>query len=307
MTEPPPDLSVARKTRLHASGQALLYDIAQRVRSGYHWWTTGELSASKVLAIVAKLDRQYSTSADSLTRHRRKAAEEASATLLVWPLRNDPAGYTTRFGYLLLSSEHLEGEVMYDGRKKPIRVNLYANENAVYHLIPTQLKVARTVRKAGRKKHHKNDAPTETTHKRVTMAYDWQLSAKSLDLMRQRFAHAASHPAALDGLRRAYSALPMVSGYRSQFRGVLRETKVLWRKASTPAVQAAKQGIREGQRPDPFEVGSLPFIRGFPRFYDDPPVTLAAYLDANIKVRREVERRVRGKVQADHPPEGETL
>ncbi|MFB9995000.1 hypothetical protein ACFFLM_23915 [Deinococcus oregonensis] len=302
MTSPPLDLSKARKTKIHASGQALLYDVAKRVRSGYHWWITGEVDAGKILAVVAKLDHHYQTTADAVTRHRRKTAGDASSVLFVWPLRNDSAGYTQRFGFLLLATEHLDAEVMYDARKRPVRINLYANQNAIFHLIPTQLKVPRVVRTAGRKKATRGETgqPAETTQVRVTMEFAWQLSAKSFDLMRQRFAAAASNPAGLDGLRRAYSALPMVSGYRLQLKTVLYETKLLWKKATTPAVQAAKKATSEGTRPDPFNVSSLPYIRGFPKLYNDPPITLAAYLDANSQTKKHVQRRTLEQVRADH-------
>lgn len=302
------DLSTARQTKLHASAQGLLSDVARRVRSGYHWWLVGEVPADKILAVVAKLDGQYSTSASSLTRHRRKAAGDASSTLFVWPLRNDPAGYTTALGFLLLATEHLDGEVMYDGRRKPVRVGLYKGGNAVFHLIPTQVMTARRVgRKPGpRPKQSAAEQSPEKVQLRRELGYtfDWRLSAKSYDLMRERFSAAVNNPVALESLRRAYQALPMTSGYRAQFKVVLAETKVVWKRATTPAVLEAKRAIKEGTRTDPFAIATLPFIRGFPKLYDDPPMTLSAYLDANIKTRRALERRAVQAVQADHADAG---
>lgn len=298
-----PDLKSARQIKLHRSGQALLYDIAKRVRSGYHWWLVGEVPAEKVLAVAAKLTCQYETDASAVTRSRRKAAGDASAPLFVWPLRNDLAGYTTRFGFLLLANEHLDGEVMYDGTRKPVRVNLYANTNAVFHLIPRQVTVERKLLKPGPKSKRKQpeERPQQVTVSRqIKYEFDWQLSAKSVELMRERFAASVSNPAALDSLRRAYTALPMTSGYRTQLKGVLTATKAAWKKATTPAVLEAKKAIKEGARADPFSIFTLPYIRGFPKLYDDPPMTLAVYLDANQKAQREVERRALETVQADH-------
>lgn len=300
------DLSEARRTRLHASGQALLYDVAKRVRSGYHWWLVGEVPAEKVLAVVAKLAHQYDTAATAVTRSRRKAAGDPSATLFVWPLRNDSAGYTTCFGFLLLATEHLDGEVMYDGRRKPVRVNLYANSNAIFHLIPRQVTVERRLSRPGPKPKKKSGSAEANSPQKVMMQralryeFDWQLSAKSAELMRERFAASVSNPAALESLRRAYSALPMTSGYRSQLKAALTETKAAWKRGTTPAVLEAKRAIKAGERADPFSISTLPYIRGFPRLYDDPPMTLALYLDITRKTRREVERRALETVRADH-------
>lgn len=298
------DLTKARSVRLYASAQALLYDIAKRVRSGYLWWQTGEVPAEKILAVYAKLDFQYEVTATSSQRHQRKVRGDASTTLLIWPLRNDPAGYTTRFGFLLLSTEHLDGQVMYDGRSKPVRCNLYANGNAVFHLIPKQVPVERKLHRPGPKSKARKQAQDEpqkpTTSKQLKYEYDWQLSAKTLALMRKRWHDAASSPAELERLRRAYQALPMTSGYRSQFKTVLAETKLMWKKATTPAAVEGKKAIKEGTRADPFSVATLPYIRGFPKLYDDPPVTLESYLAANEKERKMIEQRNRARVQADH-------
>lgn len=298
------DLSQARKVRLHASSQALLYDIAKRVRSGYYWWFAGEVPAEKVLAVYAKLDSQYQVTTTAAQRHRRKASGDASSTLLIWPLRRDSAGYTTRFGLLMLSTEHLDGEVMYNGHKKPVRCSLYADGEVVFHLMPSEVIAKRKAFKPGPKpkKNVSKQAEEKNTaiSKQTKWEFTWQLSAKSLATMRERWLNAASHPAQLDRLRRAYQALPMTSGYRAQFRTVLMETKQRWKKATTPAVTEAKKAIKDGQRADPLAVSTLPYIRGFPKLYDEPPVTLEGYLAANEKERKVIEKRNRARVQADH-------
>lgn len=300
------DLSSARQIRLHQSAQGLLYDIAKRVRSGYHWWVIGEVPASKILAVTAKLIARYDTTASAVTRSRRKAAGDASVTLMVWPLRNDPAGYTTRFGFLLLATEHLDGEVMYDGRRKPVRVDLYASGNAVYHLMPEQVTVERKALRPlrpGPKPKRKTENQMDQkpmVRSDVKWVYDWRLSAKSLDLMRQRFRASVTDPAALLRLRKAYVSLPMTSGYRRQLRTVLTDTKVVWKMTHTPRVVAARQAIKEGRLADPFAVSTLPYIRGFPVLYDTPAMTLGLYLTTVEKARKEVERRALETVQADH-------
>lgn len=297
------DLSSARQIKLHRSAQALLYDIAKRVRSGYHWWVTGAVPASKILAVTAKLIARYDTTASAVTRSRRKAAGDASVTLMVWPLRNDPVGYTTRFGFLLLATEHLDGEVMYDGRRKPVRVDLYANGNAVFHLMPEQVTVERKALRPGPKPKRKTENQMDQkpmVRSDVKWVYDWRLSAKSLELMRQRFRAALTDPAALLRLRKAYVALPMTSSYRRQLRTVLTEAKVTWKMTHTPRVVAARQAIKEGRLADPFAVSTLPYIRGFPTLYDTPAMTLGLYLDATEKARKEVERHAIETVQADH-------
>lgn len=297
------DLNRARSQRLHASAQALLYDIAKRVRSGYHWWMTGDLPVEKVLGVTAKFVYQFETDVTAAQRHYRKKNGDASCILFVWPLRHDSAGYTTRFGYLLLATEHIDGEVMYDGRRRPVRCSLYADGNAVFHLIPTQVTVEKKLRKPGpkvKKKSLDESAKSVQTQSKVAYVFDWQLSAKSLEHMQERFLTAVSNPVSLQRLRRAYQNLPMTRGYRNQFKKVLTDTKAAWKRATTPAVMEAKKAIKEGSLPDPFSISALPFIRGFPILYDDPPMTLGTYLNANEKARREVEKKQLGKVRSDH-------
>lgn len=288
---------------MHATAQALLYDVSRRVRAGYHWWTVGEVETEKILALIAKFEHRYEVNASSVARHRKKAADDPSVTLFVWPLRNDPTGYTTRFGFLLLATEHLDGEVMYDGRRRPVRVNFYANQKAIFHLMPHEVEVEKKIRKPGPKPKEKPVRPPVVLKVKTT-EYDWQLSAKSLELMRERFASEINNPAGLERLRKAYQSLPMTSGYRAQFRTVLTELKPAWKRASTPAVKAAKQAIKEGTRENPFAISTLPYIRGFPKLYDDPPMTLSTYLDANVKARKAVERKALEQIQAEHSTQG---
>lgn len=302
MADAAPDLRKARSQRLHASAQALLYDIAKRVRAGYHWWFTGEVPAEKTLAVVAKFIHQFDTDLTTAQRHQRKKDGDLSATLFVWPLRHDPAGYATRFGFLVLATEHIDGEVMYDARRRPVRCSLYADGNAVFHLMPTQVTVEKKIKKPGpkKKKSTKSEESEVVTKTALAYQFDWRLSAKSLDLMRARFAASVNAPSQIFAMRTAYQALPMTSGYRTQFKEVLAETKVRWKKATTPAVLEVKKSIKEGSRADPFAISTLPYIRGFPRLYDDPPMTLGAYLDTNQKVQKEVAKVRLEQVRADH-------
>jgi hypothetical protein len=295
------DMARARNRKLHRSGQAVLYDIQARVRAGYFWWMIGEVTAEQIVGLVARMAVVFGTDDDSLTRHRnkqraearklqekatkrpiKKEAPKASSVLFVWPLRNDPAGVTTRFGWLMLSTEHIKGQVMYDGRRQSARVNLYANTNAVYHLKATEEKATSTSKK---------------------LTFTWQLSAQSLEFMRARFATEAGSPAALARLRGAYLALPMTSGYRRQLKEVLVDTREVRARIHTPKARAGVEAIKVGDTPDPLRTRDLPFVSGFVTYFEDPPVTLGAYLDAVKVSRKELERCARQRVQADHAAE----
>lgn len=295
------DMARARNRKLHRSGQAVLYDIQARVRAGYTWWMVGEVTTEQIVGLVARMAVVFGTDDDSLTRHRnkqraearklqekatrrpmKKEAPKASSVLFIWPLRNDPAGVTMRFGWLVLSTEHINGQVMYDGRKQPARVNLYANANANYHLMATDEKVKSTPKK---------------------MTFTWQLGAQSLEFMRERFAVEAGSPAALAKLRSAYLALPMTSGYRKQLKQILVNTREVRARIHTPKARAGVDAIKAGDTPDPLRTRDLPFISGFVTYFEDPPVTLGAYLDAVKVSRKELERHARQRVQADHAAE----
>lgn len=274
------DLSSAREMRLHASAQALLYDIQRRVRSGYVWWTCGEVPVSRVLAVTAKLDQQYDVLASRFARSRRKAAGDPSAVLFLWPARHDPEGYTTCFRFLLLATAHLDGEVMYDGRHKPVRVGLYMGQGGVYHLQPTR---------------------TSPTGKESQMSYVWQLSPKCNERMVQGLREAAGKEfkefqRALGG----YRQLPMTSGYRLQLKAALQEALSIWRRNNRPSVVGHKEDIKKGRVGDPFR-DPLPFVAGFPKLYEDPPMTLRAYLKGNDKRRKEIDRERQARLASEHP------
>lgn len=267
------DLTLAKTKKLHRSGQALLYDIGKRVRSGYSWWLIQEVPASKVLRTIAVLSVKYGTERTSVQRAKDKAKDETAAVLFVWPIRNDPAGYTTKFRVLLLSTEHIDGEIMFDAKKKPLNVNLYSNRNAVFKL-------------KGTLKNKKKP--------KLGYNWDWSLTAESEKIMRERFMAQHANPAGLQKLLNAYKALPMVSGYRCQLLEALKATKPAWKKATTPAVNSYKLEVKNGTKPELFSARNIPYIRGFPKLYNEPVDTLGTYLVANDKLRKEV-----GKAQVE--------
>lgn len=268
------DLSGARALKLHASAQALLSDIQRRVSRGYQWWCSGEVPEHKVLAVVTKLGHKYGALDTPVQRSRRKAAGRASAVLLVWPVRQDPAGYTRYFRFLLLATAHLEGEVMYDAHVRPVRVDLYADKAGQYHLRPVS--------------------------KPDKVAFSWHLTPKCTEQMERRLAWAAGQEwPLLERTIRAYTCMPMMSGYRKQLRAALSSASAFWRRNNRPSVSEHKAQIKQGLAPDPFKA-TLPYTRGFPVLYDDPPMTLSNYLAANDKRRREIAARVRAAVAADH-------
>lgn len=273
------DLSIAKQKKLHRSGQALLYDIAKRVRSGYSWWLIQEVPASKVLRTVAVLSTKYGTERTSVQRAKDKARDEAAAVLFVWPVRNDPAGYTTKFRILLLATEHLDGEIMFDARKKPPNVNLYSNRNAVFKL---------------------RGSLKDAKKPKLGYEWDWSLTAQSEQIMRERFMAQHANPAGLQRLLAAYKSLPMVSGYRRQLLEALKTTKPAWKKSTTPAVSSYKLEVKNGTKPDLFSARNVPYIRGFPKLFDDPADTLETYLAANDKLQKEVRRVQLETVRSQH-------
>ncbi|MFC4456169.1 hypothetical protein [Deinococcus sonorensis] len=295
---PPSKQEGARQRKLHDTGQGLLSDVHRRVRAGYRWWVTGDVTTDQVVGFVARMSVKYGTDADSVTRHRNKVGGEASTVLFVWPLRHDPAGYTTRFGYLLLSTEHLDGEIMYDGARRPVPVNLYANTNAVFHLMPSvevvKVKQARSQQGKGKQSHGRPGA------NRTRTVYTWQLSAQSVNRMRSKFAEHAGTPRELERLRRAYLALPLVAPYRVQLKRVLTDTRLLRKNIHTPMARAEQKAIKDGTKLDPLRVSDIPFITGFPKLYASPPMTLGAYLDAITQTRRTLARNAEQTVQAHH-------
>jgi hypothetical protein len=282
-TAPPDGLDSARSHRLHASGQALLHDIARRVRAGYTWHVGGEVPAPKVLGLVAKLSAAHGTHLDRLTRHRSKAAGEPAAVLFVWPVRNDPTGHTTAFRFLLLGTEPLDGERMQDGRHKPVRCNLYPGDAAELHLEPT--------RRPWQRGESRKGAPP--------VVYEWRLAPRALVLMRERLAVAArSEASQLQQAVAAYSALPMTGPYRFQLREALTAVRPIWRANQRPSVQALRQRIKAGQARDP--LGPPPFMFGFPTMYAEPPETLADHLAAAARIRGEVRRQQTRSQRALH-------
>lgn len=273
------DLSPARALRLHASTQALLYDVQSRVRRGYVWWTSGEVPSSKILAVVSKLADQYGTFASASARSRRKAAGQPSAVLLVYPARHDRAGYTTLYRFVLLASTHLDGEVMYDARRRPLRITLYRDGGGEYSLQPSV---------------------AQASGDRVKVDYVWQLSPKAAERMEQQFTEAASQElAAFQKTLYRYRQLPMTSGYRKQLKAALQSALPTWRRNTRPSVYAYKQQVKKGEIGDPFKE-PLPFISGFVPLYDNPPLTLGMALRLGEKQRRDIERRQLARLAHDH-------
>ncbi|WP_189066849.1 hypothetical protein [Deinococcus seoulensis] len=284
-SSPPDGLEIARTQRLHLTAQALLFDIARRVRAGYIWHVGGEVPADKILGLVAKLSGQHSTHLDRVTRHRNKAAGEAAAVLFIWPVRNDPKGYTTTFRFLLLGTENLEGERMQDGRHKPVRVNLYPDDSAEFHLVATRRPWKRGESRKGP----------------VPVTWEWQLCPRSLTLLRARMDAAARGPAhGLQQLIGAYSSLPMTGAYRRQLAEVMTSARQTWRTNQTPTARALRERIKRGEAVDPLRTSALPFMSSFPVMYADPPETLADHLAAAGRVRGEVKRSTAARMRAMH-------
>lgn len=274
----PQDLTRARAMMLHASAQALLYDVQRRVQRGYVWWVRGEVPASKLLAVVTKLHAKYDVFASPSARSRRRAAGGTSCVLFVWPVRADPEGYTTCFRFLLLATSPLEAEKMDDARQRPVRADLYLNNGGQFHLRPV-LKQRGGETKA---------------------VYAWHLIPKAQDLMTERLvAAAAAEWPALQQTLDSYKCLPMTSGYRQQLKAALQQAAPAWRRNNRPSVLARKQLVRTGGAVDLFRA-PLPFVAGFQKLYDDPPLTLKQYLAANDKRRKQLAQQRLERVERDH-------
>lgn len=271
------DLSSARVAKLHASAQGLLFDVQRRVQAGYVWWLQEKVSASKILAVVAKLGEKFGAFDTPERRYRRKVRGGVSCVLLVWPLRNDVAGYTRVYGLLLLATAHLEGEVMFDARQRPVRVTLYADGSGRFHLRP----VARAV------------AP------RRKPSYSWCLIPKEAEQMEARLVQAAKQDwVTLERAISAYRNLPMTAGYRCQLKAALQTAAAHWRRNNRPSMMEVKAQIKKGMVANPFT--GLPFISRFPVLYDDPPMRLGRHLDLNVKRQREIARQQAEKVAREH-------
>lgn len=281
--DPPPGIEVARNHRLHASGQALLFDVQRRVRRGYRFWVTGEVEAARILGLVAKLSSLHGTHLSSVQRHRQKASGEA-AVLFVWPIRNDPSGYTTRFGFLLLGTANLDGERMQDGRHKPVRVNLYRTSATEFHLVPTQRPWQRgQSRKGG-----------------PEVDYVWRLAPRAEQTLRERLETAARSDApSFLKLFETYRALPLVAGYRAQLKEAVTAARPAWKRNTQPAAQQLRARMKEGTLADPFRT-PLPFVSGFPKMYSDPAETLADHLATAARMRAQIKRAQTLRMKALH-------
>lgn len=63
---------------------ALMQRIADHVRVGYRYWTSGSVNAHKAAALVRKFVRYYHVNLDRNRRARAKKAGEGCAVLLMW-------------------------------------------------------------------------------------------------------------------------------------------------------------------------------------------------------------------------------
>lgn len=278
------DLSVARALRIHDSAQALLYDIQRRVGRGYTWWTQGEVDAAKILAVMTKIGTKYGAYDAAWTRSRRKASGRPSAVLIVYPVRHDPAGYTTRYRFVLLGTAHLDGETMYDARQRPLRVTLYHDAGGAFCLQP---------------------AVNGASGERSKVTYTWQLTPRAQQQMERDLREAAGRELKvfMQTVTR-YRTLPMTSGYRRQLKAALQSAVPAWRRNNRPDVMAIKQQVKAGTAEDPIRA-ALPYIAGFPTLYADPALTLGMSLRINEQRRRDIARAQREQVARDHSSDHE--
>jgi hypothetical protein len=272
----------------YASAHALLHDLRTRVQHGAHWYTGTVVTAHQLPGVLTRWALEYDTLiAPDVADYRRRKGQPVVRALW-WPLRNDPAGYTTRFGLLLLSTEHLAEQRTLDARVRAIRVELYAQGGLVL-----QLRGTRSERPRG---------PGRTRRS----AYDWRwcADAASEERMCTAWREAADAEAgALLGVARRYRGVPMVAGYRAQLVAARRAAWPVWGHNSRPSALALKAQIQRREVPCPLR-SRLPSITAFPQLRDPAGPTLREYLSSNERVQAERLRQARQLVRDEHAGAG---